>query len=91
MGPCVVIRGGVDGAFAGSCSIHVGADGGEGGGEMVECLVERGARVSDGGGNKLHKSPISPEGRDEGGQHAEQRRYATLFGQIYYKKFLGLK
>ena len=33
---------------------------------MVRCLGERGARVADGDGHKLHPSSVFSEGRDEG-------------------------
>jgi hypothetical protein len=47
MGSCAVVRGGVDDALVCPCLPHVRADGGEGGGEVVEGLVECSARVSD--------------------------------------------
>ena len=57
MGPGLVVRGGVGGALAGSCLLHVCSDGGEGTGEVVEGPGEYGARVTDGEGNELHPSP----------------------------------
>ena len=43
-----MLSGGVDGALVGSCLLDVRADGGEGGGEVVDGLVGRGDRASDG-------------------------------------------
>ena len=64
----VVVRGGVGGAPAGSRSLlHDRSDGGEGGGEVVEGPSESSTRVADEKGIELHPSPISSEGRDEGG------------------------
>jgi hypothetical protein len=40
---------------------HVRADGGEGGGEVVEDLVENGVRVADGEGDEIHPYPICVE------------------------------
>ena len=62
-----MVRGGVGNVPAGSCLIHVRADGGEGGGEIVEGLVECDARVFDGDGDEFHPSPVFSESRDEGG------------------------
>ena len=42
-------------------------DGGEGGGEVSESRRERGAGASDREGDEFDSSPISLEGRDEGG------------------------
>jgi hypothetical protein len=36
----IVVRGGVDDALDGYCLLHVGADGGEGGGEVVEVFFQ---------------------------------------------------
>ena len=67
MDPSVVVRSGVDDAPTSSCLLHVRADGGEGGSEMVEGSYERSVRVPDGEGDKLNPSPVFPEGPDEGG------------------------
>ena len=58
--------GGIDVALVGSCLLHVWADGGEGGGEVVEGRRERSACVFGKEGDKLHPSPVFLEGRDEG-------------------------
>ena len=67
MGPDIVVRGGASGAPNGSGSLHGRSDGGESGGELVQGLGECGSRVFDGEGNELHPSPVSSEGRQEGG------------------------
>ncbi len=54
MGFGVVVRGGSQGAHAGSRSLYGRSDGREGGGEVLEGLGECGARVADGKGNELH-------------------------------------
>ena len=59
MGPNVVVRGEAGGASAGSCSLNVWSDGGEGGGEVFEGYGECCARVADGEGNELH--PLHPK------------------------------
>jgi len=64
VGPCVVVRGGVDDAHDGSRLIHVRADGRECSGEVVEGLEESGARVANGEGDKLYPSLIFLEGRN---------------------------
>ena len=64
MAPSVGVHVGVG---AGSCLLHVGADGEECGCEVLECPLQRGTRVSDGVGDELHSSPVLLEGRDEGG------------------------
>jgi hypothetical protein len=60
-----------------ACSVHVRADGGEGDGEVVESLIERGVHVVDGEGNELHPSPTFLEVRDEGGG------YLSVFFAIF--------
>ena len=67
MDASVVVCGGVDDAFVVSCLRQVWANGGEGGGGVVEGRCEHSARVSDREGDKLHSSPILLEGLDEGG------------------------
>ena len=67
MDPSILVRGKVDNAPNGSCLLHVRAGGGEGGGEVIEGLVKRGARVADGEGDELHPSPVFLEGRDRRG------------------------
>ncbi len=67
MGLGVVAHGGVGGAPVGSCLLHVRANDGEGGGEVVEGGFKRSAGVADREGNEFHPSPIFFEGRDEGG------------------------
>ncbi len=62
-----MVRGGASCAPTRSCSLHVRSSGGEDGGEKVEGPDECGARVADGDGNELHRSPLSPAGRNEGG------------------------
>ena len=54
MDPHVVVRVGVNGALVGSCLLHVRADGGEGGGEVVKGRSERSACVSDREGDEHH-------------------------------------
>ena len=63
----VLVQVGVSCAPGGSCFVHGRADGGEGGGEVVEILGERGARVSDWVGDESHPSLMLLESRDEGG------------------------
>ena len=67
MGLGVVIQFGVSCAPTVSNLLHGRADSGEGGGEVVESLGERGARMADREGNELHPSPVFLEDRDEGG------------------------
>ena len=62
-----MIRGGVDDASFGSCLLHVRANDGEEGDEVVEGLGECGDHETDGKSDDLHPSPIFPKGRDEGG------------------------
>jgi hypothetical protein len=54
-------------ALAGSCGLHSRSDGREGGGEVGESRRERGAGVFVREGDKFDSSPLSLEGRDEGG------------------------
>ncbi len=61
MDPRVVVRGGVNGAPIGSHLLRVGANGGEGGGEMARGRCERSACVSDTEGDEIHPSPMSLE------------------------------
>ena len=67
MGPSVVVCGGARGAPAFSSLFHVRADSGEGGGEVFEGPRECGGRVVDREGDGLHSSPVSYDGRSEGG------------------------
>ena len=67
MGLGDVVRVGDDIAPGGSCGLHSGSNGGEGGGEMCERRREGGSGVSDGGGDEFDSSPVSLEGRNEGG------------------------
>ena len=62
-----MVQVGVSCALAGSNLLHGRADCGEGGSEVVESLGERGVRMTNREGNKLHPSPVFLEGRDEGG------------------------
>ena len=62
-----MVHGGASGAQVDSCLLHVGADGGEGGGEVVKGRCERGACVPDRKGDELHPYPMFLEGRDKGG------------------------
>jgi hypothetical protein len=59
VGPSVVVCGEIGDASASSCLLHKGADGVEGGGEVVKDLVECSARVFDGEGDKFYPSPRS--------------------------------
>ena len=67
MGLGGVVHVGDEAAPAGSCGLHSGSNGGEGGGEMGEIRREGGLGVSGGEGDKLDSSPVSLEGRDERG------------------------
>ncbi len=64
MYPRLVVHGGVSGAHVGSRLLHVRADGGEGGGEIVKGRCERSACVSDRECDELHPCPIFLESRD---------------------------
>ena len=64
MGLGGVVRGGVGGAPAGSWSLLSGSNGGEGGGELSERLVELHACVFYWKGDEIDMSPMSPKGRD---------------------------
>ena len=58
------------------------ADRGEGGGEVVEGLCKRRARVVDGDGDKLHPSPTLLEGRDEGGVFLSLLRVFVVASEV---------
>ncbi len=62
-----MVHGGVGDARTCFDLLHVRANGGEGGREVVEGHEEGSARMVDGEGDILHSSPIFLEGRDEGG------------------------
>ena len=66
MGLGGVVRVGDEVALAGSCGLHSGSNGGEGGGEMVESRREGGPGVSNEEGDELDPSPLSLEVLDEG-------------------------
>ncbi len=59
-----MVRGGVDDAHDCACLLHVRANGGEGGGEVVEGHAGEGVHVADREGDKLHSSQIFPKGPD---------------------------
>ena len=67
MGLGIVVRGGVDGIPAGSRRFRSWSNNGEGGGELSECSLECHSCMAYGEGNEIDTSPVSPEGRDEGG------------------------
>ncbi len=67
MGLCGVVRVGVGDAPAGSCGIRSRSNGGEGGGELCERPRKRHSFVAYWKGDEFHMSPMSLEGRDEGG------------------------
>ena len=67
MGLGGVVRVGDENAPAGSCNSHLGSHGGEGGDEVGESRRESGPGVPDGDGDELDSSPVSLEGREEGG------------------------
>ena len=67
MGLGVVVRSGVGGAPGGSRRLLSWSNGGEGGGELSERSVKCHSCVAYGKGNELDTSPVSLEGRDEGG------------------------
>ena len=52
---------------AGSCGLRARSNGGEGGGELCERPRECHSCVAYRKGDELHTSPVSLEGRDEGG------------------------
>ena len=66
MGPCIMVRSGTSYSSTGSWSVHGRADGGEGGGELVQGRCGCGTRVADGEGNELHPSPSSFEAAKSG-------------------------
>ncbi len=67
MVPGGVVRVGVGGSSAGSCSSRSWSNGGEGGGEVGESRCKRRAGVSNWEGDEIHCSPMFLEGRDERG------------------------
>ena len=67
MGLGGVVRVGVGDAPAGSCGLRSRSNGGEGGDEMGQRPRERHSCVAYRKGDELHMSPMSLEGRDEGG------------------------
>ncbi len=67
MGLGGVVRVGVDNASAGSCGLRSRSYGGEGGDELCRRPCERHSCVAYREGDELHMSPMSLEGRDEGG------------------------
>ncbi len=62
-----VVRVGVGNAPAGSCSLRSMSYGGEGGDELCRRSCEHHSCVAYWEGDELHMSPVSLEGRDEGG------------------------
>ncbi len=62
-----VVRVGIGNAPAGSCSLLSRSYGGEGGDELCQRPCERRSCVAYWEGDELHMSPVSLEGRDEGG------------------------
>ncbi len=64
MGLGVVVRGGVGGTLVGSRRLLSGSNGGEGGGELSERLVERHSCVSYWKGDEFDTSPVSPKDRE---------------------------
>ncbi len=64
MGLGVVVRGGVGGVHVGSHRLLSWSNGGEGGGELSECSVERHSCVAYGEGHEIDTSPVSPKGRE---------------------------
>ncbi len=67
MGLGGVVRVGVGVAPAGSCKILSRSYGGEGGDELVQRSCKPRSCVAYREGDELHMSPLSLEGRDEGG------------------------
>ena len=67
MGLGVVVRAGVGGIPVGSQRFLSGSNGGEGGGELSEYSLECHSCMAYGEGNEIDTSPVSLEGRDEGG------------------------
>ncbi len=67
MGLGGVVRVGDEAARAGSCGLHSGSNGGAGGGKMGERRREVGPGMSDGESDEFDSSPLSLQGRDEGG------------------------
>ena len=64
MGLGVVVHSGVGGALVGSRRFLPGSNGGEGGGEVGERLVERYSRVSYWKGDEVDMFPASSKGRE---------------------------
>ena len=64
MGLGVVVHVGLGGAHSGSRQLLSGSDGGEGGGELGERLVERHSCVSYWKGDEFDTSPVSPKDRE---------------------------
>ncbi len=62
-----VVRVGVGVASVGSCRFRSRSNGGEGGDELAHRSCKRHPRVAYREGDDLHMSPVSLEGRDEGG------------------------
>jgi hypothetical protein len=62
-----MVRVGVGDAPIGSCGLRSRSNGGEGGDEMCQRPRERHSCVAYRKGDELHMSPMSLEGRDEGG------------------------
>ncbi len=62
-----VVRVGVGVTPAGSCRVRSRSNGGEDGDELVQRPCERHSGVAYWEGDELHISPMSLEGRDEGG------------------------
>ncbi len=67
MGHGVVVRGGAYGAPVGPCLLHLRADSGKGGGDVVTGPCEYRARVADGEGDELQASSVFLVGLDKGG------------------------
>ena len=64
MGLGIVVRGGVDGIPVDSRRFRSRSNGGEGGGELGERLVERHSCVSYWKGDEVDMSPVSSKGRE---------------------------